>query len=933
MIPRLYSKIRSSNLTSTIAVGVFMFIVSSLFVFQVQANDSRIAVINHEIQKTDKFKELKVEARDYFCPKNWFTWRKGRNFLCPGDGVNENVNSQPKESKQEVKVNSPIHRINQNKVHAKPQSRRPLKKVETLIVVNSEKKPAVNNSSAKIQLISNQAAQALFGAPVVYADAKATDIPIPIYLNLRNIGTELVKLNHGEKIEVDRMYVEMLVSDLEKLMEKEKFFEFKERTTGLNMITKEELDGLGIKVTYRIEDSSINMEMPNEWLKPFALSFNGFDYGSMSPNTYTAPFSGYVNTHVTAQSTSDINNNSDAIGVTMDAELTVKGVSFITGGNYYNRNYQRTETAFVFPWNFGQNQIWVGDAKYSNSSSVSYPELSGFNYFKKGIATDSHSELDAGLITVKNKSSVQIYKNESIFRTITVGPGNFHLSDLPLDLGQNTIRIVIKDLTTGEITEKVIEDFLPIYSVPEKQWEQVFSYGYHRTNGTEGIQYFGEPASFLGLMYGLNRQINVGTNIYNSGSYIRTAEEVRQFSAKGNISASINQSKSETNIIGPSVKLQYSKQEVAIPGIKSVSVSGEISGGGYARDANQVNLDAAKTATVNLSLRPINKFNFNLGDTLTETSDNLANTFFISAGRNYSINRNWAFGMGGGKSWSNRDGEDVRFSLSLSYQDKIELGSVSAIAEQTQDRERLSSSFRAKDDLSITAQANKPNPANVKDSSSSLNLQKSYQRANVTAGVSNADHIQAGYIEVGTAIAFTNEAIAVSKPIGNSFIIFESLNPRGVEFDVNDSSSNILASGGESLRAVVVPIRDYTEGIFSAGFSDPEYYTLESSKSTIYLSGFRTGATVFLSSDQRSIISGKLVDSKDQIIKQVMLNIECAKEDDLLLKSTFTNIFGEFQFSVKRNADCHVKVGDKKSESLDLTWPVKYRDIGQIQIK
>lgn len=792
--------------------------------------------------------------------------------------------------------------------------------------------PKVSNAPA---VISPSLARKLFGAPITYYEPNSSDIPIPVFVNSHNIGIELVKLTYAPDIQIDKMYTEMLLSDLEKLLKAEKFDEIRQLIFTSNLISKEELEEIGITPFYRMEDSSVDLQIPIDWLKPWLLNMNAFSASNLQPTVEAAEISGYINVHASELSSNSKIQIRDPFGMSVDGAVTAKGLTLQGGANYYNSEWNRTDTALVIPWNHGTHQVWVGDAIFSNSSAVSYPQLSGISYFKKATYSDSHFEVDGGVISVKNPSTIQIYKNEALYKTLNVGPGSFHLTDLPLDLGSNTIRIVIKDESTGEITEKIISDFLPIHSVPSGDWEHVVSYGSKRSIGIEGVHYYGNPVAFFGFMYGLARTLNGGLNFYSSNDFYKPSETIRAFTKVGNFSLTTSESfKTNPSISGLAVKGEYQTSRLNSKIINVLSLSEEVSSPGYLSSEGDKDSEAARTVSINVGLKPILKISSSFGFSNRVTGNTKNNSSFVNIGKNFQINRHWRLAGTAGQLWSDLRGSESRFMVSLNYNESFDDSAVTSYVRKTQDGQYLGASYRDKDLLELQATAQQGSRFD-KNTYVSASAKKTFPRAILNASATDNGAYQSLYTELHSGIAFTNKTFAITKPISSSFIIFTSENKSGVEFDVTNEGGMSVATSGSWLKSIAVPVQNFSRGLYSGSFVDPEYYTLESSKSAIFMPEYKEGTHVFLHSEERMITTGVLVDEAGKPYLNSIVTISCKQPDAVLATSTFTNNSGEFQFLVKRNSECRLTLGSSSHESdiLDLSWPVHYKDLGPVTIK
>jgi hypothetical protein len=780
---------------------------------------------------------------------------------------------------------------------------------------------------------------ALYGKPIESGNASGADIPMPVFIEFRNIGTELARVTQAANIEIDCVYSEMLLADLEPLMEAAPYEKLKAGVSGSPVATREGLRALGLRLVYQADGAAIRIEMPHEWLRPFVLGL-GEDPGSLRPNLAPAPISGYVNLRASEQAAvGSATQPGLAAGPAASASgvVSARGASLIGGANYSSQALARTETAIVVPWDKGLSQLWLGDARYSNASTIQYPQMSGASYFKKARASNDHSEIDAGVISAKNKSKIQIYKNESLYREMEVPPGDYRLSDLQLDLGQNAIRIVVRDEATGEVKERLINDFLPLYSVPRGEWEGVASAGFRRSSDAAGLAYSAYPAAFGGFAYGVSRVTNAGLDAYSSSAVSRLTEELRLFQNIGSLALSVSQSASASGADGSSVKAAYVKSNGLAAGLESVSISEELQSPGYSPAAQSLiepppNPGAATATSVNVGLQPIWRVAAGLGYTGIRSEPITSDSYYANLSKSYGIDRHWSMSVTAGKLWSDQGASDVRLLVTLAYADVASAATTKGLASVGSSQNLARASYADDNRLLVSAEASGP-PGASGPTTQSVSAKKAYSSGDVGGGVANIGGETVATAEIATGIAFTDRTAAFTRPLSGGFIIFESRADKGAEFDVSSDSGGAAASGGSAFRAVAVPVPDYSISSYSAAYSDPAYFTLESSRAYIYQSGFKTGSSVFLASDPRSIVSGTLLDERRRPVAQAFADISCLSPTDSLEGKVLTNGLGEFQASIKRGASCRLVIDDKKTDLLDLSWPVRFRNLGALTIK
>jgi outer membrane usher protein len=784
-----------------------------------------------------------------------------------------------------------------------------------------------------------------YGTPLASTEVSgdsSAEIPISVYLDRRRLGTEMIKLKPGETVTVERLYVAALLADLKKVLDSGAYERLREQLGSVTFVSGKDLESLDVIATFRVEDSAVEISVPKNWLNPTLVSFNRSDESDIEPNVFTAPFSGYVNFDVTKRYLSPYRASEADLSApypnytSVDAQgvLSAKNVTLQSGFNKYENVFNRTETSLVIPWNLGLNSVVLGDIKYDNAMAVPAPELSGVGYYRRSALKTEHLEIDAGVVDVKNKSILYIYKNERLYRTLDVPPGKFQMSNLPLDLGQNVIRLVLKDQVTGEETERVVTDYLPLYSIPYGDWEHAIVFGSKRTNDIRGIQYLDQPVTFAGVMYGLTRQINVGGNFYNDPGYRRYSNELRLFTNAGTFGFGVNHSNRDFYPDGTSAHVEISKNGFGNSALQSAAVRYSLMDTTYKAGLTDNSNGGRTESSLNLGIRASQRVALGLGATFLNGENESLETYFATLGSKFKPSKHWQIDLSGGYYLSNGKSEEYKFLVALKYEDVLKNDAhVSALVERTQEHLAEQARYLKQDDFSVTGS----NSKQIKTGSTiaSVQAEKKLPIAILSGEVMSTDEGQtsAATTTLSTAFAFTNETIALSRPISESFLIIESKNKRGVEFDVNDSLGRPIETGGKYLRGVVLPVSNYGAGIYSPSFQDPNYFTVESSEGVTYMPGYKTGAAYFLVSDDRILLNGFLVDEKNNHLKDIRGELICQDKEDALTDTFFTKAEGDFEVYVKRGALCRLKYGNAVSEPLDSNWPTKFREVGTIELR
>jgi hypothetical protein len=777
--------------------------------------------------------------------------------------------------------------------------------------------------------------QRIFGKPLQYTSESVTpiELPLPVSINGFPAGTHQVMVLPGNAITVERFYTEPLLKKFKTTLIDKAYDDISERISPSPVVSVQELDEAGVTTTYDISEGGVSLIVPQGWIKPSILSLGFGQDTELMPNTTSALFSGYVNTSYVksfAPNPEGLRSANDFVSI--NGVISGGGVSAHTGTDILEGKARRTETALIIPWNEGLDSIWLGDTHSDLSGSVAeFPTLSGVAYFRKHNPQSAAPSLETGVFEIKNRSKIQIYKNEVPFREFERETGRFSLSDISLDSGENLVRIVITDLVTNEITEKIFQDFIPMQFVPKGEWDHSIGYGHRRTDGFSGFEYTDTPTFFGGVTYGLLKNNTVGVSLLTEENYQRSTITDRISTTAGSYSLSARQSES-SKVLGYSGSVEYSKGFTK-KAINNITLRQTIQGDRYKSSAGDTPV-AQTTTELTAGFEPIHKIGISAGASYTSSTVKDSSLLFYGLGRGVKFSKKWAGSISAGQSWKNLGAPEAHASVTITYTDQsAENNKVVASDTESLDRSNARLSVERTEDYRLGLSSIEPRNTNLR--TNNFQADKWFARGSVQGTISDftSEERRSGTLGFSTGMAFTSETFGWTKPLSESFIIFESKAVRGAEYDVTDTSSKTLGTSGAWLRTSVIPVRNYSTVSLGSSYLDPQYFTLESSESVVYKSGFRTGTQSYLSGDENVYIMARLVDGENSVIKLTQGKLLCTKAQDTISESIFTNENGETNFYVRRGADCHLDFGNGVSETLDLSYPTKHRDLGTLIIK
>lgn len=780
----------------------------------------------------------------------------------------------------------------------------------------------------------DKAIETPFGVPVSEpAPEMTTDIFLPIIINNRNTGEDQVRIkttNDG-LVDIDQINADIFFAHLEMAVSVDQIDLLKKKLTS-RFITKAEIEESGIQVRYNIESGGLMIDVPNTWMKTSVLSMEFFRDSKLIPNATPDFLSGYLNLRGNRK-TSSFENGQPALDQTLlsyNGAIHSLGATVVGGGIIEDGKHKRRETALIIPWDEGYKMFLYGDGTYTNYTSINTPELTGTHFYKKSKMQKDHQEIDGGHIELEHRSTIEIYRNAQLFRTIRAEPGKFYLSNLPLQLGQNVIRIVITDEVTGMKTEKIVEDYLPLYGVPRGEIETAFVQGFSRNDVESEIVYTGPRITFFGVMYGITNTLNTGFTSYQQEDYTRVALDERLLTRFGNFSFQFLSSETKNFQWGTAGIGSFASNGINQYLIRNFSFSYERAGSGYEPSPKAKAFGYAKTR-LTAAFVPYKNIS------LSTTYENLAeegvidDAFFVSVNRPFKINNNWSGGVSLSQAWGTNRPDELKINFSLTFSENIWSGRFSSMAENTKDGTSTRTNYVRKGDVDYSASFSS---TNKNDRITDLSAEKNFNKGRLAARfVDQSSGRKTADLLAETAIAFTNKAIGLSQTLNESFIIFKSGADPSAEFEVLDQNARPIMNNGSFWSSIVIPVRNFSTVTLTPGYTDPAYFTMDSSSNTIYQAGFKTGSTKFLTSDDKMLALMRIVDPEGNPVINTSGKVVCEKATDVFYDSIFTNLTGDTEFYARRGASCKVVFNTMSTDFLDLTWPSKYRDFGIVPIK
>ena len=227
----------------------------------------------------------------------------------------------------------------------------------------------------------------------------------------------------------------------------------------------------GLALRYNPNDLDLQVEPSVDQRLPSDISFAqqaGSDSASLEPPAYV---SAYLNMRMTASYVSqssvggtglespniDFNGAVRVGAVVLEGEGTLyTGASVGLDQHLFEDNvFYRRGTRLVYDIPEDAIRLRAGDVATGYAGFQTSPDLLGVN------ATQSYQQLQPGKtirptgaqsFRIERPSTVDVYTGDALVRRLRLGPGIYNISDLPLQAGANTIKLVIEDDTGARQT-------------------------------------------------------------------------------------------------------------------------------------------------------------------------------------------------------------------------------------------------------------------------------------------------------------------------------------------------------------------------------------------------------------------------------------------------------------------------------------------------
>lgn len=770
-------------------------------------------------------------------------------------------------------------------------------------------------------------------------EGQVIELPIPFKIQDQVVANEIIKLKIKEVPEIAFIYSGSIKDIFRKRIPQTQYLVLENCIGNRPRLSPDELKICSIKATYDNSDSSVALVAPSDWKLDYDISFDKNKPQGPTVNLNNNFISGIVNlSGSSSQSQGNLVGGQANDAARLDMSLSHDGIALQSGVSMLNGTSNRTETTFVIPNEDGSQQVWIGDLSFSAANNIQIPSLSGIGYFK-GIRNLRNGTIDTGFFDFQNQTNVEVYRNEIPVLSTVFPAGRFNFKNIPLEIGQNSIKIIARDLVTGKVSSKEYSEYISPENKGKGGLEMSAIVGSERTTiNTDGqIQYYGTTSYFYGLNYGLTKNLTSGltleklndlglvaiNNTYYMDNYIYRLSVGKSLSVSS--TTQISAAVLRNGDLGPTRNISLDYQEN-----NSVSTSQiVIDGRSLTQNSKQTSLKA--------SFKPFYGISSSASATVGMGTD-IGHYNIVSAnlGKSFRLSKRWSLMLSGGQSVSTIDqNNQANYSATLTYSEANEDEAQKSLTLSTSNSSGTTMNTVdarwAKNKTTIDAQIRQDTGFDT--TTKSISASHEFEYANLGANaMSGSDNSSSRTIFGSTAFAFTESAFAIARNIPESFVIFKRDSDKSYDFGIKNNEGGSKANSSY-LGTALMPVSNFSTSDLFATFASTEQFSIENSESVVVNTKFKTGATHILHSSDEILIIVKIVGSLNEALSQLEADLICTDGVKTEKKSIFTDQEGFVNFSVGRNKQCYIESDGARTDSLELNWPVKYKEIDPVVLR
>lgn len=713
-----------------------------------------------------------------------------------------------------------------------------------------------------------------------------------------------------------RVSLESLAALLNGILTDQSLGEIRRLETADGVVTLAELDRIGLRADFDDKLLQLKIEIPNSMRRPHQIDFAPKRTGSLIG---PSEFSGYLNLRgsVSRAYGSDPSTDWPFLG-SSDFAINNKGLVFQGGYEYFGDSreegrWRRADTRLTYDWpdrllrgSFGELDTQVrgfqAPLNLAGLSVVSNYQLQPYNNARARTRTQ---------VEIKRPSTVDVILNGVRFTRLRAAPGILNLARLPLVTGNNRIRLIITD-DLGEVQTIDLDYLFDPTLVAEGQSE----FGYHLGYPWKTIQTgdlieraykTDRPTVSLFHRYGLtsgltlagNLQADNDQNLFEFAPVFATnlglmeVDFAHSFQAASGSDWATRLRYRSTEYVDGRPKKYLLRAGVEYRGARFSPVS----------DDDVLSLiDSPYSWQADLQLQKRLAFDLTAGIGVSHSfrrgDRDDRQTYY--ADLSWSVRDHLQMGLNLNRVEDTRNEEGVL--LTLTWQDEGCCASGIGRFDSLNQSVRADIERRSPDNFGFSAQGSwEHRPA--ADTGSLAGFYRGYRgELGLRHDSLFTPQADGGYIDqqeatlsAGTALVWTRNAFALSRPVTDSFAIFpvEGESPNGAEYEINRSASGSYARTDRWGPGVIADAVAYYDRPVSIEASRlPVGVQLKRDNVTIKPS-YRSGVEVPIEVQSFLAVRGSLLDESGQALGLVSGEVREAATNRYV-GTFFTNRSGRF---------------------------------------
>jgi outer membrane usher protein len=351
--------------------------------------------------------------------------------------------------------------------------------------------------------------------------ANAEIIPLRLEVDGVNLGDVPANLNEkGQPVSLNGPVLSRIIGPF---VQTEKIQRITVLTGQDDFITIENLTRIGILSNYNEKELKLAVTVPLEMraVKDYPVVYGQTKAGL---GLVEKNFSGYLNLRGTTSYSSQISpvvNYSSKNPAEGFAELVqnLGFATFETTARYVEHDpkaFERVDTSLVHDIEDSQVRLRAGDFNPNTIAFQSGLQAGGLQITKQFNIYPDRSPLNrrSTLVQITNNSLLELFVNDILITRVRVTPGPYNLKDLPLLYGRNTVKVILTD-DFGKKEEFIVDMLFDDQILPEGVSDFAYQAGKPSYFLGNEKKYYDDSFSSLYHRYGVNDRITVNLNHQN----------------------------------------------------------------------------------------------------------------------------------------------------------------------------------------------------------------------------------------------------------------------------------------------------------------------------------------------------------------------------------------------------------------------------------